>query len=108
MAASSCFWHGAFPFVYSLKKGLKSQDRICRLAARTCLALVAGRMVAGWGAESLFGTEGMGYYSLFFVGIVYLLASITWVPSRGRVLGVRLRILLASRPVLRRRADAHY
>jgi hypothetical protein len=33
-------------------------------------------MVAAWGAESLFGTQGMGYYSLFFVGVVYLLASI--------------------------------
>ena len=58
------------------KKRLRSQNRICQLAARTCLAVVAGRMVAGWGAESLFGTEGMGYYSLFFVGVVYLLASI--------------------------------
>ena len=81
-----------------LKKRLKSQDHICRLAARTCLALVAGRMVAGWGGESLFGTEAMGVYSLFFVGVVYLLASITWVPSRGKVLGLRLPILLASRP----------
>jgi hypothetical protein len=33
-------------------------------------------MVAAWGAESLFGTDGMGYYSLFFVGVVYLLVSI--------------------------------
>ena len=33
-------------------------------------------MVAAWGAESLFGTQGMGSYSLFFVGVVYLLTSI--------------------------------
>ncbi len=58
------------------KKRLRSQPRICQLAARTCLAVVAGRMVAAWGAESLFGTDGMGYYSLFFVGVVYLLVSI--------------------------------
>ena len=58
------------------KKRLKSLNRISQLAARTCLAIVAGRMVAAWGAESLFGSEGMGYYSLFFVGIVYLLVSI--------------------------------
>ena len=58
------------------KKRLRSQPRICQLAARTCLAMVTGRMVAAWGAESLFGTDGMGYYSLFFVGVVYLLASI--------------------------------
>jgi hypothetical protein len=58
------------------KKWLRSQHRICQLAARTCLAVVTGRMVAAWGAESLFGTDGMGYYSLFFVGVVYLLASI--------------------------------
>lgn len=57
-------------------KRLRSQNRICQLAARTCLALVAGRMVAGWGGESLFGTEAMGVYSLFFVGVVYLLVSI--------------------------------
>jgi hypothetical protein len=58
------------------KKRLRSQPRICQLAARTCLAVVIGRMVAAWGSESLFGTDGMGYYSLFFVGVVYLLASI--------------------------------
>lgn len=58
------------------KKRLRSQNRICRLAAQTCLAVVAGRMVAAWGAESLFGTQGMGVYSLFFVGVVYLLVSI--------------------------------
>ena len=58
------------------KKRLRSQSRICQLAARTCVAVVAGRMVAAWGAESLFGTDGMGYYSLFFVGVVYLLVSI--------------------------------
>jgi hypothetical protein len=59
-----------------MKKRLRNQNRICQLAARTGLALVAGRMVAGWGAESLFGTDGMGNYSLFFVGVVYLLVSV--------------------------------
>jgi hypothetical protein len=34
-------------------------------------------MVSAWGAESLFGTQGMGYYSMYFVGVVYLLVSIT-------------------------------
>jgi O-antigen ligase len=58
------------------KKRLRSRNRILQLAARTCLAIVAGRMVAAWGAESLFGTQGMGNYSLFFVGVVYLLVSI--------------------------------
>jgi len=58
------------------KKRLRSLPRICQLAARTCLAVVTGRMVAAWGAESLLGTDGMGYYSLFFVGVVYLLVSI--------------------------------
>jgi hypothetical protein len=60
------------------KKWLRSQNRICQLAARTCLAVVASRMVAAWGAESLFGTQGMGYYSLFFVGVVYLFVSIAF------------------------------
>jgi hypothetical protein len=59
------------------KKRLTTQNRISKLAARACLALVAGRMVAAWGAESLFGTQGMGYYSLYFVGVVYLLMSIS-------------------------------
>ncbi|MDR3413491.1 MAG: hypothetical protein P4L87_21470 [Formivibrio sp.] len=59
-----------------LMKRLRSRSLICQLAARTCLALVIGRMVAAWGAESLFGTEGMGSYSLFFVGVVYLLLSV--------------------------------
>jgi hypothetical protein len=59
-----------------MKKRLDSRPPISQLAARACLALVAGRMVAGWGAESLFGTVGMGHYSLLFVGVVYLLASI--------------------------------
>jgi O-antigen ligase len=59
-----------------MKKRLRSQNATCRLAARTGLAVVTGRMVAAWGAESLFGAEGMGYYSLFFVGTVYLLISI--------------------------------
>lgn len=61
--------------LYAMKR-LRSQNRICQLAARTSLAVVAGRMVAAWGAESLFGTQGMGNYSMFFVGVVYLLASI--------------------------------
>ena len=71
------------------KKRLRSQNRICQLAARTCLALVAGRMVAAWGAESLFGTEAMGYYSLFFVGVVYLLVSIA---SNVGATGFRFRV----------------
>jgi len=58
------------------QRRLKSQNPICQLAARTCLALVIGRMVAAWGGESLFGTQGMGYYSMYFVGVVYLLVSI--------------------------------
>ena len=33
-------------------------------------------MVAAWGAESLLRTQGMGYYSLFFVGVAYLLVTI--------------------------------
>jgi len=55
---------------------LRSKHPICQLAARACLALVVGRMVAAWGAESLFGTNGMGYYSLYLVGVVYLLVSL--------------------------------
>jgi hypothetical protein len=58
------------------KKRLSNPRAISQIAARTCLALVIGRMVAAWGDESLFGAEGMGHYSLFFVGIVYLLASV--------------------------------
>jgi hypothetical protein len=40
------------------------------------MALLAGRMTASWGAESLFGTDGMGYYSLYFVSATYLLATL--------------------------------
>jgi O-antigen ligase len=54
----------------------KSQSHIASLAAGTCLAIVTGRMVTAWGSESLFGTQGMGGYSLYLVGIVYLLVSI--------------------------------
>jgi hypothetical protein len=61
--------------VYTSRR-LRGQNHICQLAARTCFAIVIGRMVAAWGAESLFGTEGVGYYSLFFVGAVYLLVSV--------------------------------
>ncbi len=60
---------------------LRSELTICHLAARTCLALVIGRMVAGWGGESLFGTEGNNCYSLYFVGVVYLLVSIASDPE---------------------------
>ncbi len=56
-------------------KRLRSELTICQLVARTCLALVIGRMVGGWGGESLFGTSGNGY-SLYLVGVVYLLLSI--------------------------------
>ncbi len=73
------------------KKRLRDQNRICKLAARTCLALVVGRMVAAWGAESLFGTDGMGYYSLFFVGVVYLLASIASEPSNAGAMAYRVK-----------------
>lgn len=66
-------------------KRLRCPNRICELAARTCLALVVGRMVASWGAESLFGTQGMGYYSLYFVGVVYLLVSLMSDVGNGRV-----------------------
>jgi hypothetical protein len=59
----------------------RDQTPICQIAARTCLALVVGRMVAAWGDESLFGTEVMGYYSIYFVGVVYLLASVAATPS---------------------------
>ena len=71
------------------KKRLSSQNRISQLAARTGLALVTGRMVAAWGAESLFGTDGMGQYSLFFVGVVYLLVSIA---SDGGAPGFRIHL----------------
>lgn len=67
-------WCGSV-YLYA-KKRLRSPNRISRLAARTCLALIAGRMVAAWGAESLFGSTGMGYYSLYMVGILYLLVSV--------------------------------
>ena len=68
---------------YSIRR-LRSESAISQLAARTCLAVVTGRMVAAWGAESLFGTEGMVPYSMFFVGIVYLLVSIA---SEGSTTG---------------------
>lgn len=58
------------------KRRLRSPNRISQLAARTCLALVAGTMVAAWGGEYLFGTEGMNCYSLYMVGIVYFLISV--------------------------------
>jgi O-antigen ligase len=61
--------------LYTMNR-LRVQNLICRLAACTCLTLLVDRMVAAWGTESLFGTDGMGYYSLFCVGIIYLLASI--------------------------------
>jgi O-antigen ligase len=63
------------------KRYLRSHSRICRLAASSCLALVIGRMVAAWGAESLFGTQGMSNYSVYFVGIVYLLVVCISEPS---------------------------
>jgi O-antigen ligase len=76
------------------KRQLRSELLICHLAACTCLALVTGRMVAGWGAESLFGTEGMGYYSLYFVGVVYLLISVgSDVGARGLFLSDTKQLL---------------
>ena len=78
------------PFrMFLCEEKAKKHKSISQLAARTCLAIVAGRMVAAWGAESLFGSEGMGYYSLFFVGIVYLLVSIA---SDEGATGFRLRV----------------
>jgi hypothetical protein len=71
-----------FSICLYISSRLRSQDRICRLAARTCLAIVVGRMVTAWGGESLFGTEGMGHYSLYLVAVVYLLASVAWRPQR--------------------------
>ena len=81
------------------KKRLKSSDPICQLAARTCLALVVSRIVAAWGAESLFGTEGMGTYSLLFVGVVYLLVSVASVPGCAGSASFRPSVSPASRPL---------
>lgn len=47
--------------------------------APVAVALIVGRAVAAWGAESLFGTDGMGYYSMYMVAAVYLL----FVMARG-------------------------
>lgn len=58
-------------------KLLRSTLPFYQLVGRTCIALVIGTMVAGWGGEYLFGTEGMNCYSLYFVGVVYLLVSTT-------------------------------
>lgn len=69
------------------KRQLRSDSPISRVAARSCLAVVTGRMVAAWGAESLFGTEGMGHYSLFFIGVVYLLV---WIASDASARNYRL------------------
>ena len=77
---------------------MRRRPHIFQLAARTCLALVVGRMVAAWGGESLFGTENMAYYSMYFLGFVYLLASIAWVPWCGSSSGFR-GVLPASRAV---------
>ena len=40
------------------------------------LVVIALEVLALSGGVLFFGTQGMGYYSLFFVGVVYLLASI--------------------------------
>lgn len=61
--------------LYAMRR-LRNRPWTLHLAARTCLVLVTGRMIAAWGAESLFGTQGMGCYSMYFVGVVYLLLSI--------------------------------
>lgn len=63
-----------FSICWYARGKIRSQHPLSKIAARTCLAVVVDRMVAAWGAESLFGTQGMGYYSLYFVGVVYLLA----------------------------------
>lgn len=73
--------------LYTMRK-LRSRNRIVELAARVCLALVIGRMATAWGSESLFGTEGMSCYSLYFVGIAYFLVSVM---SNTGEAGFRLR-----------------
>jgi hypothetical protein len=84
--------------LYAMKR-LRSELPICQLAARTCLALVAGRMIAAWGSETLFGTEGMVPYSTYFVGVVYLLASVAWSPLCSRPSRYRVGVPAVSRPV---------
>jgi hypothetical protein len=83
---------------YAMKR-LRSELPICQLAACTLLALVAGRMAAAWGSETLFGTEGMVPYSMYFVGVVYLLASVAWVPLCSSSSRFRQGVSAASRPV---------
>lgn len=65
-----------FSVILCATKRLRTHDPPCQLAARVCLALLAGRMVAAWGDDCIFGTQGEGYYSLYLVGVVYLLLSI--------------------------------
>jgi hypothetical protein len=60
--------------IYAIRR-IGQRNVTCSLCARIALAIVVSRIVAAWGAESLFGTQGMGYYSIFFVGVVYLLLS---------------------------------
>lgn len=61
--------------IYSLVRN-SNRNPVNGIAARMALALVVSRIVAAWGAESLFGTQGLGNYSLFFVGALYFLLSV--------------------------------
>ena len=65
-----------FSMLHLFAQGLTSQLPWIRLVALGGLAILISRCVAAWTAESIWGVDGSGYYSLYFIGICYLCAGI--------------------------------
>lgn len=62
--------------LYLFVHGFTNQLPWIRLVALGGLAVLVSRCVAAWTAESIWGVDGNGYYSLYFIGICYLCAGI--------------------------------
>lgn len=65
-----------FSMLYLFAHGFTSQLPWIRLVALGGMAILISRCVAAWSAESIWGVDGSGYYSLYFIGICYLCAGI--------------------------------
>lgn len=68
----SILWWCSSIIYFFLKRMMNSTKQTTNAIIAIGLGVIVSRCVAAWGAESIWGVDGMGYYSLYFVGIIYL------------------------------------
>jgi hypothetical protein len=67
-------WCGSLLF-FVLRRTILTGSAQIRMTLGALGGVLVSRMVAGWGAESLFGTDAMGVHSCMFVLSVYVLVA---------------------------------